>query len=128
MGGILESTIVLVGLGNRGVPMARKLLKAQEQVRAFDVSVAAIKPIVDAGAKAATTALEAVREADTVVTMLPAGSHVRSVYLDDAGILKAARKGTLLIDCSTIDIDSARAVHAAAADARFHLPHAPASA
>ncbi len=121
------STIAFIGLGNMGGPMARNLLKAQEQVRAFDLSAPAIKPIVDAGAKATASALEAVREADTVVTMLPVGSHVCSVYLDDAGILKAVRKGTLLIDCSTIDIDSARAVHAAAAGAGFDFLDAPVS-
>ena len=103
------STIAFIGVGNMGGPMARNLLKAQDQVRAFDVSPAAIKPIVDAGAKQAKTALEAVSGADVVVTMLPAGSHVRSVYLEDASILTAARKDALLIDCSTIDIDSARA-------------------
>ncbi len=121
------STIAFIGVGNMGGPMARNLLKAQDQVRAFDVSPAAIKPIVDAGAKQAKTALEAVSGADVVVTMLPAGSHVRSVYLEDASILTAARKDALLIDCSTIDIDSARAVHAAAAKAGFDFLDAPVS-
>ena len=60
--------------------------------------------------------------ADVVVTMLPAGKHVRSVYLEEASILTAARKDALLIDCSTIDIDSARAVHAAAEQGRIRLP------
>jgi 3-hydroxyisobutyrate dehydrogenase len=121
------SSIAFIGLGNMGGPMARNLLKAQEHVHAFDVSAAAIDPLVDAGARKAASALEAVREADTVVTMLPAGSHVRSVYLDDDGVLKAVRKGTLLIDCSTIDIDSARAVHAVAAKTGFDFLDAPVS-
>ena len=121
------SSIAFIGLGNMGGPMARNLLKAQAQVHAFDVSAAAITAIVDAGAKKAASALEAVREVDTVVTMLPAGSHVRSVYLDDDGVLKAVRKGTLLIDCSTIDIDSARAVHTAATAAGFDFLDAPVS-
>ena len=121
------STIAFIGVGNMGGPMARNLLKAQEQVRAFDVSSAAIKPIVDAGAKQAKTALEAVSGADVVVTMLPAGAHVRSVYLEEASILTAARKDALLIDCSTIDIDSARALHAAAANAGFDFLDAPVS-
>jgi 3-hydroxyisobutyrate dehydrogenase len=121
------STIAFIGLGNMGGPMARNLLKARQQVHAYDVSAAAIKPIVDEGAKGAATALEAVREADTVITMLPAGSHVRSVYLDDSGILKAVGKGTLLVDCSTIDIDSARAVHTAADKAGFDFLDAPVS-
>src|SRR5581483_6680389 len=85
------------------------------------------KPVVEAGAREATTALEAVKDADVVVTMLPAGQHVRSVYLDDASILTAARKDALLIDCSTIDIDSARAVSAAAEKAGFDFLDAPVS-
>ena len=121
------STIAFIGVGNMGGPMARNLLKAQDQVRAFDVSPAALKPVVEAGAKESRTALEAVAGADIVVTMLPAGAHVRSVYLDEASILTAARKDALLIDCSTIDIDSARAVHAAAAKAGFDFLDAPVS-
>jgi 3-hydroxyisobutyrate dehydrogenase len=121
------STVAFIGVGNMGGPMARNLLKAQDQVRAFDVSPAAIKPVVAAGAKQANTALEAVKDADVVVTMLPAGTHVRSVYLDEASILSAARKDALLIDCSTIDIDSARAVHSSAAKAGFDFLDAPVS-
>src|SRR6185437_14244127 len=90
------TTIAFIGVGNMGGPMARNLLKAQDKVRAFDLSPAALKPVTDA---------------DVVVTMLPAGSHVRSVYLEGESVLTAARKDALLIDCSTIDIDSARAVH-----------------
>ena len=121
------STIAFIGVGNMGGPMARNLLKAQEQVRAFDVSPAAMKPIIEAGARQANTALDAVKGADVVVTMLPAGSHVRSVYLEDASILSAARKDALLIDCSTIDIDSARAVHTTAERAGFDFLDAPVS-
>jgi 3-hydroxyisobutyrate dehydrogenase len=121
------STIAFIGVGNMGAPMARNLLKAQEQIKAFDLSPAALKPVVEAGAKQAKTALEAVAGADVVLTMLPAGSHVRSVYLDDASVLSTARKDTLLVDCSTIDIDSARAVHAAAEKKGFDFLDAPVS-
>jgi len=121
------STIAFIGVGNMGAPMARNLLKAQEQVKAFDVSPRALKPVVEAGAKQAKTALEAVEGADVVVTMLPAGNHVRSVYLDDASVLSAARKDALLVDCSTIDIDSARAVHVAAEKKGFDFLDAPVS-
>src|SRR5689334_8401227 len=121
------STIAFIGVGNMGAPMARNLLKAQEQVKAFDVSPRALKPVVEAGGKQAKTALEAVEGADVVVTMLPAGNHVRSVYLDDASVLSAARKDALLIDCSTIDIDSARAVHVAAEKKGFDFLDAPVS-
>ena len=82
--------------------------------------------MIDAGAKKAESANQAAVNADVVITMLPAGTHVRSVYLDN-GILGAAKRGALLIDCSTIDIDSARAVHAAAEDASFDFLDAPVS-
>jgi 3-hydroxyisobutyrate dehydrogenase len=121
------NTIAFIGVGNMGAPMARNLLKAQEQVKAFDVSPRALKPVVEAGGKQAKTALEAVEGADVVVTMLPAGNHVRSVYLDDASVLSAARKDALLVDCSTIDIDSARAVHVAAEKKGFDFLDAPVS-
>lgn len=121
------SRIGFIGVGNMGGPMARNLLKAQEQVHVFDVSPAALKPVGEAGAKIASTALDAVRDADIVVTMLPAGSHVRSVYLDETSVLTAAKKDALLIDCSTIDIDSARAVHQAAGKAGFDFLDAPVS-
>ncbi|MEI9992176.1 MAG: 3-hydroxyisobutyrate dehydrogenase [Rhizomicrobium sp.] len=121
------TTIAFIGVGNMGGPMARNLLKAQDKVRAFDLSAAALKPVTDAGAVAAPTALEAVKDADVVITMLPAGQHVRSVYLESESILTAAKQDALLIDCSTIDIDSARAVHAAAEKAGFDFLDAPVS-
>jgi len=121
------TTIAFIGVGNMGGPMARNLLKANDHVHAFDVSPAALKPVTEAGGKSAATALDAVKDADIVITMLPAGSHVRSVYLDEHSILTAARKDALLIDCSTIDIDSARAVHVAALKAGFDFLDAPVS-
>ncbi len=121
------SKIGFIGVGNMGGPMARNLLKSQEHVTAFDVSPAALKPVGEAGAKIAQTALEAVTDADVVITMLPAGGHVRSVYLPEESIMTAARKDALLIDCSTIDIDAARAVHAAAEKAKFDFLDAPVS-
>jgi 3-hydroxyisobutyrate dehydrogenase len=120
------TTIAFIGVGNMGGPMARNLLKAQHGVRAFDLSVAALKPVVDAGGTAAKTANEAIADADAIITMLPAGQHVRTVYLED-GVLAHAKKGALLIDCSTVDIDSARAVHAAAEKAGFDFLDAPVS-
>jgi 3-hydroxyisobutyrate dehydrogenase len=120
------SSIAFIGVGNMGGPMARNLLKAGHAVTAFDLSASILDPVVKAGASAATSANDAVKNAEVVVTMLPAGQHVRSVYLDD-GVLAAARKGTLLIDSSTIDIDSARAVHAAAEKAGFEFLDAPVS-
>jgi len=120
------TTIAFVGVGNMGGPMARNLLKAGESVCAFDLSDKVLKPVIDAGATTAPSAREAVGEADVVITMLPAGAHVRAIYLGD-GVLGAAKKGALLIDCSTIDIDSARAVHGAAANAGLDFLDAPVS-
>src|SRR6185312_13492972 len=105
--------IAFIGTGNMGGPMARNLLKAGHAVSAFDLSAAMLEPVLNAGATRAVSANEAAKDADVVITMLPAGQHVRSVYLEN-GILGTAKKGALLIDSSTIDIDSARAVHAAA--------------
>ena len=120
------TNIAFIGVGNMGGPMARNLLKAGHALAAFDLSEQVLKPVVKAGAAKAASVNDAVRDADIVITMLPAGQHVRSVYLDK-GILAHARKGALLIDSSTIDVDSARAVHDAADKAGFDFLDAPVS-
>ncbi|MBV9063210.1 MAG: 3-hydroxyisobutyrate dehydrogenase [Alphaproteobacteria bacterium] len=120
------STIAFIGTGNMGGPMARNLLKAGHAVAAFDLSAPMLEPVLAAGASKAANGNEAAKEADVVITMLPAGQHVRSVYLEN-GILSVAKRGALLIDSSTIDIDSARAVHAAAEKAGFDFLDAPVS-
>lgn len=120
------TSIAFIGVGNMGGPMARNLIKAGHGVTVFDVSAAATEPVVKAGARKADTSNLAVGEADCVITMLPAGSHVRSVYLDN-GILAYAKKDALLIDSSTIDVDSAKAVHAASESAGFAFIDAPVS-
>jgi 3-hydroxyisobutyrate dehydrogenase len=117
--------IAFIGLGNMGGPMAANLVKAQHQVVAFDLSAAAVDAAVDKGAKKVGSAAEAVKGAEVVVTMLPAGKHVREVYEKD--VLPNAAKGTLLIDCSTIDVDSARHVGALAAKAGLEMIDAPVS-
>lgn len=118
--------VAFIGVGHMGGPMARNLLKAGHDVSAFDLSASVLDPIVSAGARRSASSNDAAREADAVVTMLPAGQHVRSVYLEN-GILASAATGALLIDCSTIDIDSARAVHTAAEAAGFDFLDAPVS-
>jgi 3-hydroxyisobutyrate dehydrogenase len=118
--------IAFIGVGNMGGPMARNLLKAGHKVTAFDLSAAVLAPVIAAGAGKASSANDAVQGADAVVTMLPAGEHIREVYLGN-GILGVAKRGTLLIDSSTIDIGSARAVHAAAEQAGFDFVDAPVS-
>ena len=120
------TNIAFIGVGNMGGPMARNLLKAEHALAAFDLSEQVLEPVVKAGASKAASVNDAVKDAEIVITMLPAGQHVRSVYLDK-GILAHARKGALLIDSSTIDVDSARAVHAAADKAGFDFLDAPVS-
>ncbi|NNE41406.1 MAG: 3-hydroxyisobutyrate dehydrogenase [Marinicaulis sp.] len=119
--------IGFIGLGNMGGPMAANLAKAGHEVTATDLSDAAIKRAVEAGCTAGKTVADTVSSADIVVTMLPAGAHVRSVYLEDYGVLANAKDGALLIDSSTIDVDSARDVNAAAAAKGFQMVDAPVS-
>jgi 3-hydroxyisobutyrate dehydrogenase len=108
------TSIGFIGTGNMGGPMARNLLKAGFKLHAFDLNPESLAGIVAAGAEAASSAVDAAAKGDVVITMLPAGKHVASVYLGDSGIIAAARPGTLLVDCSTIDVKTARDVaHAA---------------
>jgi 3-hydroxyisobutyrate dehydrogenase len=107
--------IGFIGLGNMGLPMARNLLKAGHAVTGFDLSEAACAALVAAGGARAASAAEAAAASETVVTALPAAKHVRAVYQGEDGILAAA-PGTLFIDCSTIDVATARAVIAEAGE------------
>ena len=100
--------IAFIGLGNMGGGMAANQAKAGHEVHAFDLSAAALQKAVAAGCQASGSAAAAVKDADAVITMLPAGQHVRAVYAGE--ILPNAKPGALLIDCSTIDVESARAV------------------
>ena len=102
------TTIAFIGLGAMGAGMAANQAKAGHKVLAYDLSPTALERARAQGCTPAGSAAEAVKAADVVITMLPAGQHVRAVYHDE--ILPNARLGTLLIDCSTIDVDSARAV------------------
>ena len=106
--------IAFIGLGNMGLPMAINLIKAGHQVEGVDVNPASVAKLKDAGGAPVEFAHVAAARADAVITMLPAGQHVREVYLGPNGIVSAANPGTLLIDCSTIDVESARAVAAEA--------------
>jgi 3-hydroxyisobutyrate dehydrogenase len=114
------SVIGFIGLGNMGGPMAANLVKAGHDVRGFDLSEASLKTFSDAGGTAVASAAEAASGVDVVVTMLPAGQHVRSVYMDDGGLIATCKPGTLMIDCSTIDVPTAREV-ISAADAAGHM-------
>ena len=98
--------IAFIGLGNMGGGMAANLAKAGHEVRAFDLSEDALARAAEAGCSRAASAAEAVTGAEAVVTMLPAGKHVVSVYESD--VYPNAAPGTLLLDCSTIDVATAR--------------------
>lgn len=121
------TSIAFLGLGNMGGPMAANLAKAGHQVKAFDLSAAAMAKAVEAGCAKAASAADAVRDADVVVSMLPAGKHVRAVYMNGDGVIAHAKRGALFIDSSTIDVESARAVAKAAADKGFAMLDAPVS-
>nr|WP_047580235.1 3-hydroxyisobutyrate dehydrogenase [Methylobacterium sp. ZNC0032] len=107
------TNIAFIGLGNMGGPMAGNLVKAGHSVKAFDLVQASKDAAAELGVGIAGSAREAVAEAEVVVTMLPAGKHVLAVWAD---ILPAVKPGTLLIDSSTIDVESARKAHALAAE------------
>jgi 3-hydroxyisobutyrate dehydrogenase len=121
------TTIGFIGLGNMGGPMAANLVKAGHDVRGFDLSPDGVKQFVEAGGKAADSAGAAAKDADVVVTMLPAGKHVREVYTGDGGLISVCKPGTALIDSSTIDVATAREVIAAAESAGHHMVDAPVS-
>jgi 3-hydroxyisobutyrate dehydrogenase len=118
--------IAFIGVGHMGGPMARNLLKAGHDVSAFDLDSAALDSVAKAGARGAASANDALVDADCIITMLPAGRHVLRVYLED-GVLAHAKRGALLVDSSTIDVDAAKSVHAAAHDAGFAFVDAPVS-
>ncbi|MDF2780582.1 MAG: 3-hydroxyisobutyrate dehydrogenase [Geminicoccaceae bacterium] len=121
------SAIGFIGLGNMGLPMARNLARAGHRLRAFDVVPASVEQAVAAGAIAATSSADASAGAEVVITMLPEGRHVREVYLGAAGVIAHAEPGALLIDCSTIDVETARAVNGAAGERGFEVLDAPVS-
>jgi 3-hydroxyisobutyrate dehydrogenase len=117
--------IGFIGLGNMGGGMAANLAKVGHDVRAFDLSAAALERAKESGCLPVGSAAEAVTDAEFVVTMLPAGKHVRAVYENE--VFGAVPKAALLMDCSTIDVASARAVTEAAAAKGIVMLDAPVS-
>ncbi len=114
-----------IGLGNMGGGMAANLAKAQVPVRAFDLAAAAVERAVAAGCASAPTAADAARGAELVITMLPAGAHVRAVMTE--AVFPNAAAGALIIDCSTTDVETARDMAAAARERGFRFADAPVS-
>jgi 3-hydroxyisobutyrate dehydrogenase-like beta-hydroxyacid dehydrogenase len=119
--------IGFIGLGNMGLPMAQNLLKAGHQVEGVDVNPASVEKLRAAGGAGVETAKSAAARGDAVITMLPSGREVREVYLGSSGIIENANPGTLLIDCSTIDVETARAVAAEAEKKGLLMLDAPVS-
>jgi 3-hydroxyisobutyrate dehydrogenase len=120
------TTIAFIGLGNMGGPMAANLVKAGHNVVGYDLSAESLAAARETGVATESSAVAAVRDgaADVVITMLPAGTHVRAVW---AELLPVAKTGALFIDCSTVDVDSARAAHELAAKAGVASLDAPVS-
>ena len=118
--------IGFIGLGNMGGPMVRNLIKAGHSLKVFDLSEEAINFAVQSGAIAASSVKDAAAGVEFVVTMLPVGANVKEVFMDD-GVLTAADPGTVMIDSSTIDVETAQAAHAAAKAAGFDMIDAPVS-
>jgi 3-hydroxyisobutyrate dehydrogenase len=122
--------ISFIGLGNMGAPMAANLLKAGHQVMGYDLNLAALAGFTAAGGTAAGSVAEAAGGAEIIITMLPAGEQVREVWLHQGGLVEVAQAlglKPLLIDCSTIDVASARAVEEAARGAGLDMLDAPVS-
>lgn len=126
-------TVAFLGLGHMGGPMAANLVKAGFKVTGFDVMPAALEEARANGIVTAETALEAVSGADIVLTMLPSGQHLLDAYRgdlsaqDQPGLLSAAKKGTLFVDCSTVNVDEAREASSLAIEAGHRALDAPVS-
>ena len=121
------ATIAFIGLGNMGLPMATNLVKAGHRVLGADLVPANRDKAAAAGIAMADSAALAAAGAEAVITMLPAGQHVRDVYMGEGGVIAASHPGTLLMDCSTVDVESARTVAAAATEAGLDMVDAPVS-
>lgn len=121
------AVIAFVGLGNMGGPMAVNLCKAGHELTVFDLVPEAVDQLVAVGAQSAANARAAAEGADFVISMLPAGKHVSSLYLGDEGLIASLDSNTTLIDSSTIDAATAREVAEAAAAADIGMLDAPVS-
>ncbi|WP_438465361.1 3-hydroxyisobutyrate dehydrogenase [Marinomonas sp. PE14-40] len=122
------ANIGFIGLGNMGGPMAANLAKAGHKVKAFDLSTEALDKAVQAGCMKVNTALEAIQEAEFIISMLPAGKHVHGLYVSsEAPLFDHISSGTLVIDSSTIEADVARSVAHIAKEKGIEFIDAPVS-
>ncbi len=116
-----------IGLGNMGGPMAKNLLKAGHQVSVFDLVPAACDALAKEGALKASTARDAITDADYIISMLPAGKHVAETYIGESGLLEMIGTETCVLDCSTIDAETARKVGQTAQKSNIGFMDAPVS-
>ena len=121
------STVAFLGLGNMGGPMALNLIRAGHELTVFDLVPEACATLADAGASVAGSSAEACTGAEVVISMLPAGRHVHATYLGEGGLFTVLPRGTLVLDCSTIDAATARQVGEAAADIGIDFMDTPVS-
>lgn len=119
--------IAFLGIGNMGSGMTANLLSHEHDVHAFDINPQALEQVKTIGAKIAASVGDAVKGADTVISMLPAGAHVWDVYTSSEGVFANAEQGTLLVDSSTIDVSVARKIEKEAAGRGFEMIDAPVS-
>ena len=121
------AAIGFIGLGNMGLPMAANLVRAGHDVSGFDLSPPSLAAFAEAGGRAAASAAEAAEGVDVIVTMLPAGQHVRAVLTAEGGVLAAAAPGALVIDSSTIDVATTRELAGLAEEQGYLWLDAPVS-
>ena len=121
----MSNHIAFIGVGNMGNPMAQQLVKAGQNVKVFDVSPDVIEIAKQSGLDVINSMEELLQGATTVISMLPEGKHVRSLYLGDNGILKKLPKDCLIIDCSTIDIETSLELGNAANQIGINMVDAP---
>ena len=121
------AAIGFIGLGNMGLPMAENLVKSGNAVIGFDLNEGAVERLAAGGGRRAHAMPETCSNTEVIITMLPAGEQVRDVYLGTQGVLAAAPAQVLLIDCSTIDVDTARQVASAAEAKGLAMIDAPVS-
>ena len=119
--------IAFIGLGNMGAPMARNLIKAGHALNLFDLNQTVLKELAELGGSISSSPRDAAQGAELVITMLPAAVHVRSVWLNEDGVLAGIGNGVPAVDCSTIDPQTARDVAAAAAKQGVVMADAPVS-
>ena len=121
------ATVGFIGLGNMGGPMAANLVRAGHDVRGFDLADTALAALAAAGGSRAGSVAETVAGAEVIITMLPAGRHVREVLTAADGVFARAAPDALLIDCSTIDVETARDMAEQAEARGFAMLDAPVS-